>query len=192
MAVVARLRHRAGFGVHSPWAFRLIRDVIGEELPYYAYDDLQREHPIGDKRTLRFCRLYLRLSNFMQAAEAVDYASPTPAYGLYISAGCRKTRLLSADGTQKGAAEAASAVATATLTRLSAAGPYATVAASWTSSAPAGAMLIVENIDSSRDARRLWRQLIDDPTCTLTFDLYYCGIVYRDPKRHKQHFIVNF
>ena len=29
-----------GFGVHSPWAYDLIENVINERLPYYAYEDL--------------------------------------------------------------------------------------------------------------------------------------------------------
>ena len=29
-----------GFGVHSPWAYNFIVDVLGEKNPYYAYEDL--------------------------------------------------------------------------------------------------------------------------------------------------------
>ena len=35
-----RIRHRGGHGVHSPFAYSLITQVINEDLPYYAYGDI--------------------------------------------------------------------------------------------------------------------------------------------------------
>lgn len=37
---------RNGFGVHSPWAYDLIENVINEKHPYYAYEDL---YPFWEK-----------------------------------------------------------------------------------------------------------------------------------------------
>lgn len=36
-----RLRHRLGYGVQSPWAYEMVRDVLFEKLHYYAYADRQ-------------------------------------------------------------------------------------------------------------------------------------------------------
>lgn len=38
-----RFRHRCGYGVHSPFAFNLITQVIYESTPYYKYKDLEKE-----------------------------------------------------------------------------------------------------------------------------------------------------
>lgn len=35
-----RRRHHLGFGVHSPMAFRLIKDVVRQHERYYLYDEL--------------------------------------------------------------------------------------------------------------------------------------------------------
>lgn len=35
-----RLRHSRGFGVHSPFAYRFIREVLRERCAFYAYDDV--------------------------------------------------------------------------------------------------------------------------------------------------------
>ena len=36
-----RAWHRKGYDVQSPWAYLLVRDVLFEEHPYYAYDELR-------------------------------------------------------------------------------------------------------------------------------------------------------
>lgn len=51
---LARFRHRCGYGVHSPFAFDLITNVIYERTPYYAYSSLEaeqkkcRQTPVGN------------------------------------------------------------------------------------------------------------------------------------------------
>ena len=39
---LARHHRSRGFGIHSPSAYRFVTQVLGERLPYYAYDDLRR------------------------------------------------------------------------------------------------------------------------------------------------------
>lgn len=39
---IRRLRHRRGFGVHSPFAFSLITKVIEENFMYYSYAEIEQ------------------------------------------------------------------------------------------------------------------------------------------------------
>ena len=41
-----RAIHRRGYVVQSPWAYELIRDVLFEQLPYYAYDEERLSTPM--------------------------------------------------------------------------------------------------------------------------------------------------
>ncbi len=44
MGWISRYRHSKGFGVHSPFAYRFITEVLGERCPYYDFDRLESVH----------------------------------------------------------------------------------------------------------------------------------------------------
>ncbi len=91
-----RLRHSRGFGVHSPSAYRFIREVICERLPYYGYEQADRragEWPLGGQKSLR---LWLRLcAHFSPDAIAVCIGSAARDCVCSIAAQtCPKANLL--------------------------------------------------------------------------------------------------
>lgn len=61
-----RFRTSKGFGVHSPLAFRLIKELIRERLPYYDYDRVKGKLP----------RLLYRLGAGYSTLPAVFYGDP--------------------------------------------------------------------------------------------------------------------
>ena len=50
LTALPRAAHRHGFGVQSPWAYLLVRDVLFERLHYYAYIDQQLLTPQQQQR----------------------------------------------------------------------------------------------------------------------------------------------
>lgn len=58
-----RLKHRKGFGVHSPFAYSVITEVIEEKLPYYAYRRMQRSYSKQSPIPYKVACLLLRLAN---------------------------------------------------------------------------------------------------------------------------------
>lgn len=190
---IARCRHCRGFGIHSPWAFHFVRDVVNERLPYYCYEELARTAPCAGEDQLRLCRLYFRIANFIQPRKVVDYAAGTDVYRRYIVAGCKAASVTSVgSGMTAGDRERLSRMESIDMLRMTVAGGWREFLPSAMEKAHVGSMFIVEGIKESRSARRLWRDMVADEKCTLTFDLHCCGIIYFDSKRYKQRYIVNF
>lgn len=191
---IRRMRYSRGFGVQSPWAYRLIRYVFNEHYPYYAYGDLKQSVVGIPSRMRKLCRLYFRIANHKQADEAWLFNPDSKAYATYISAGCRRTRVMAVnDGYSE-----------AQYHDMLAKTPYIDllivrtqghwrqfVAAAWPK-ARRKTVFVVQHIKRNRDTRRFWREVERETPGVITFDLYYCGIIYFDDKRYKQNYIVNF
>ena len=160
-----RIRHCRGFGIQSPSDYWLVRYVINEHWPYYQYEMLGQDD--GWLRR-KLGRLYFRLANWLQPDMIVS-----DDYQDYLSAGCHK----------------ASFGETGSLYRLALTGDYQSKMASIYNKVSSDSVLVVEGIQHHQ---RFWQNLIADHRTGITFDLYYCGIVLFDKKRHKRNYIINF
>lgn len=90
---LARFRHRRGYGVHSPFAFRFITDVIYESHPYYAYRELDSRLPLPMRlRQRKGLHLLLRVANHLQPDTIV---LPRDAWWekRYLQSGCRTANI---------------------------------------------------------------------------------------------------
>lgn len=69
---VRKLKHRKGFGVHSPFAYAIITEVIEEKLPYYAYRSMQRIYVKHVPISFKVACLLLRLANRFHCRNAAE------------------------------------------------------------------------------------------------------------------------
>ena len=162
---LSRIGHCRGFGIQSPTDYWLVRYVINEHWPYYQYEMLGQH---DDWLTRKLGMLYFRLSNWRQPS-IID----SDAYRDYLQAGCRKATF----GTSS------------EFIRLNIGEDCQSRLSYIFNNVCDTTVLIIEGI--WRDSE-LWQQITADPRTGVTFDLYYCGIVMFDKKRHKQNYIVNF
>ena len=163
-----RIRHRCGYGVHSPFAFRFLTDVVYERTPYYAYSTLDASLPLAHSmRRRKGLHLIFRVANWLQPAVAVlpQGACHTRRY---LLAGCRRTLVL---------AHAPACGADLIVLRE----PDEQAA----QMVRAGGVLILDNLQQHREwFRRL--------PATVTFDLYDLGVAIYEERLTKQHYIINF
>lgn len=59
---IRRMGKSRGFGIQSPWAYTFVTEVIGERMPYYAYEEIDKRYPRHQRKRQR---LYHRVQNFV-------------------------------------------------------------------------------------------------------------------------------
>lgn len=213
-----RFRHRRGYGVHSPSDFFLITSVIYEELPYYAYTPLAGKRAAvatsADYRE-KTHRFLFRLANYLHPASILDIGTGSGLTACYLAEACRRASLLTLD-TDTPARQTADPVSsyprvslrrgqlmellhreydTRPLPAFIHLGPVADYEAVFefiVRRAASHTCVAVAAPHAGRRKKHWWKQVISDPRTGVTFDLYDVGLVFFDPKRVKEHRVVNF
>ena len=189
MVWLARSRHSRGMGVQSPSAYRFIRYVVNEHYPYYAYEDLGSMPFSISKRRIKLCRFYFRLSNFCQPSVIFNYGSRTEAYEVYMKRGCMKAVVLNQ---QHGQPDILRTIDKLDMARISLVGNYPAVVNDAISKAHSQSVFVVEHIKRNKETWKYWQSLVQDSRVAVTYDLYYCGVLFFDKNIFKQNYIVNF
>lgn len=171
-----RVRHRCGYGVHSPFAFHLITQVIYSPGRYYAYDRLDRLHSPTERllrpRRRAVCRLLFRLANFVQPGRiCAPGAGDTER--AYLQAGCRK-------------AEITDRMAPDSLLI------YIYREADDDGQLPQVADGGVVVVDGLRRHRALWQRLKASDIYQVTLDLHDVGLAFRRDGMQRDDYIVNW
>jgi len=192
---LSRIFHCRGFGVQSPTDYRFVRYVINEHWPYYQYDELR---PTDGWLPRRLGRLYFRLANWRQPRVTLIVGDEDCRREVYMQAGCRRTRIVTAENFVVPEDEEASfdAIVWSDIGIVL----VSPTVANWQllferalESAGEQTVLVLENIHRDKAVRTVWERIVSSVAeATITFDLYYCGVILVYKKRSKQHYIVNF
>lgn len=157
--MIRRFFHRYGFGIQSPWAYSLVRNVLFESLGYYAFDDLRQKYPnLSRKERKRNEQLFRIVNHFKPKAVEIignldeatrNYLLPptshlSPLIFYYI-------------------APSAQSIPTAF---------------------PDGTVIVADDIRKSNTA--IWEQLLNCQQATAIFEMGYRGMLVFDPKRVRQ------
>ena len=160
-----RIHRCRGFGIQSPTDYSFVRYVVNEHWPYYAYEQFEGD----DWLTSKLGRLYFRLANWRQPSTMIH-----DSYQRYWQAGCHQT------------------VFTPHIDKVELARVTIDDHDGWEALLPKcdqQSVVVVEGI--WRDWAR-WHEIEADARTSVTFDLYYCGIVFFDKTRFKQNYKINF
>lgn len=190
-----RIRYRRGYGVHSPFAFNLITDVIYQRLPYYQYQSLaeaEKRCPADQRYEPRkLKRLLFRLVNEVQPATIADVGRLS-ASALYMQAGCKRARYVGASDWKALQIGPSETVDFFYLHQYRQPKLIEDAFLHGVEHVTARSLLVVEGIGYSKEMRALWKRMQQHQSVGITFDLYDVGLLFFDRNRNKQHYIVNF
>lgn len=184
---IARLPHSRGFGVQSPSAYRFIRYVISEHYPYYAYATMRQRHPRMRWISRKMGELYLRLANFCQADTLVSFGAVDGILREYIQHGCKATKVM--ELSKENLNDAPDRWHFIRVGEVHCVGEAFLAIMAYKDT---DTVLVIEDIKRNAATRRLWEFCTQSRAVSVSYDLFYCGIVFFDTKRNKQNYIVNF
>lgn len=99
----SRHHRSAGFGIHSPHAFRFVLDVLRERLPYYAYADLEQLRE-GVKQNLKTAGRHERIISYKNAKmlfRITNHFNPQHIMQVGTSYGVSTASMLSVNSTTR-------------------------------------------------------------------------------------------
>ena len=194
---LSRFRYRCGYGVHSPFAFSLITDVIYEKMPYYAYFSLKEEQKKmikeqgwckGIQKVNRFLK---RLVNRVQPATIIEVGRPSIS-SLYLQSAKPTAGYLFAPDLSELFLDAGVPVDFLYLNDYQKSEMLEEVCKVCARGETSESVFVIHGIHYSKSMRMLWERVQKDDRVGITFDLYDLGLLFFDTTKIKQHYIVNF
>lgn len=195
-----RLPYRRGYGIHSPFAFTLVTDVIYNRWPYYAYDALRAAHrqELGGWSE-KDARLLFRLANH-QEAQRMLVADAAAGLRSYLSAARPSAMCEVVEGRELVASGDGKKLCLWSLLQdydlllLDGAWERWLSLAETTEVLSAGcsALVVVREPFASPQRRALWTSMCASSRITLSFDLHRLGLLYVRPKLNKQNYVINY
>ncbi|MDR1683602.1 MAG: hypothetical protein LBS25_09525 [Candidatus Symbiothrix sp.] len=92
-----KIRYRRGFGVHSPFVYNLINQVINEKHSYYAFEEIENFRKTiengndtiasitrSETQSPAYGALLFRLVNFFKCKNVIEIGASTGVMGLYL------------------------------------------------------------------------------------------------------------
>lgn len=209
-----RFRQRRGYGVHSPFAFEWITDVVYlQKAQYYAYAPLAEQHEAWQGvLSVKDARLLFRIANHQRAQRMLVVGQGIEREIHYLQAARPSAQIVhlpDVSSVEKALSSetspeqpfdfvlwmAAESPDNSTLSILSESNHKDILSSLTTNNLPDLHPTAVWVLLSPHDAptrTTAWQTLQQSEWCTVSFDLHRFGVAFHYPKLQRQHYVVNY
>jgi hypothetical protein len=197
-----------GHGVHSPFVFQLITQVLNDDRYFYAYAEVETNTQRGlqggvsakNKSLLhiqqtKFSRLLFRLANYFSPSVILELGSNWGIHTAYLSAASQDAVLINISDAQAlpDVVKSHPQVDCVLINPDFPAASLDTCIAQLIPVMEEHSVLILAEPHQHTEQEAIWQQLQDHPSVTLTVDLFALGMVFfRKEQKVKQHFRIRF
>lgn len=205
-----RKKQSKGYGIHSPFAFDLITNVIYSSYSFYAFSDIREivsQNGINPDSITAFNHLSFRLVHYLQAKNILEINSGTGINSLFLMAPSSRIRCISQEENEEKIAVAKrlqkqtnrKSVAVSLLSDcerecydaifIDLGGSYIPDIHTLVELSHSGTFWVLHSIKKGR-GKQFWGEIVHDVRTRITFDLKDTGIVFLRPDFHKEHYLV--
>lgn len=200
-----RFRQRRGYGVHSPFAFEWITDVVyNQQAQYYAYAPLSQRHKQwSGVLSIKDARLLFRIANHFRAKRILMVGQGLEREVNYLQAARPSAQIVLLSDNQ--AVQQYLTQPTNTpphfdfvlwmADEVPNASTLSLLSSPTTNNLPDLHPTAVWVLLSPHDAptrTTVWQTLQQSEWCTVSFDLHRFGVAFHYPNLQRQHYVVNY
>ena len=184
---INRKRHNRGFGIQSPSAFFFITEVLGEQLPYYAYKSLDHTIEECGGMSRKHARELFRIANYAHPCNCIAVASDAAAHAMKAArpgAPIYSTRGDSEDEFGRIIQECGE-TGILYVGKCPCRKAIVGIAIQHTNNM---SVIVVEGIHDNDATEEWWQSIVENPTTIVTYDMYSYGLLFFDKEKQKQHY----
>lgn len=217
LRIVYKIRHHRGHGIHSPFVFNLINNVIEEKLPYYFYDDLTNCLTACNHENLKVTkenRLAFRMINRFSSRRVLEIGSGYGINTLCLVGSSKEITCIAVERDKQKSEEASKIfeafgrqiIQRSALDIKNEEGLFDCIFINldnYNSLTPEDmealldkchekSFIMVKGIRRNRKQNKLWRCLTDCKKRTVELDLFHIGIIFFDKQLYRWSYQISF
>lgn len=194
-------RYYKGHGVHSPFVYHLVTDIIEGTYPYYCFDEIEDIRLTLKPKLRRHClpkeiaQVFFRMINFFQPKYVVEFGHGDGITAQYLTQASSKAKSVYMEDIHEvelhDLIQKCSPDLVIFYADLDAAALRMTLRESLAAHHE-DSIFVVAGIHDTPEKNQVWKNLLEDASVTLSLDLFSWGMIFFRKTLEKRTYILKY